>query len=110
MKNKNQIIFIVALFFAILFFNNISAVGENCVIVSSTSCPTYSGTTNVYKAVMDVSGPDDNAITPTNAHAKSPSKVLCCNFGGGTNTCDATDSNKFLRISSPTNAHAEQPQ
>src|SRR3989344_1053625 len=95
MISKKTIFFAFLLFASVLFLSNISA--DSCSVISSSNCLSNGG-----NSITSVSG-------QTNSHVNGGSSVLCCDFGDGSNVCDGIE-NRFLRISSATNAHAEQPQ
>ncbi|MEX0920263.1 MAG: hypothetical protein WDZ69_01630 [Candidatus Pacearchaeota archaeon] len=93
------ILFLLGLFLLVVSVGSVSA--QTCTYVNSNNCD---GDNNIVLRLSEF----------TNAHvalANQPDfpgkKVLCCDFGGGSTSCDGNE--KFLGISSSTNAHAEVP-
>lgn len=112
MGSKKLVVVIGFLFLIVLFLGFVSSVSaakenpifEGCAVVSRNYCDSFYYN-NVY-VVMGLS-------SDTNAHGEFPDQgtynhVLCCDFGGGDNSCYGT--NKVVGLSSEINAHAEIPE
>jgi hypothetical protein len=102
---KKLLISIFFLFFTIFLLTNISAEGT-CAILQRNNCVEANG----QYIVMGLSD-STNAHGQLNEQAPEYGWVLCCDFGEGDITCNdpINPTNKIIGLSSPTNAHAEEP-
>ena len=103
MNLKKGFVFLGFLALAILLLNvNFGSAANSCSVTTESNC-IGSG-----QVVLKLSGMTNAQAALKTGSDFSDNKVLCCDFGSGGTICTGT--NKFLGLSSSSNAHGEDPE